>query len=191
MKTYYILLLIFTGFLLGQIKTISVFDFMSNGLKSNKKSIETDYSIEVEKTFNNYIKMLNNEEIEGISQFFYFDRNIWDSGPVFHIGENSPVVFKNPQELDTFFKKWKNSPKIKNINIEIEHIEIVPISGGEESKVYSLDAKSIRRNLNGEIIRNARHLYYFQTDRIKGIKGFFNKWKDWKIYLVSEVKIET
>tara|TARA_B110000008_G_C16611995_1_gene420875 strand:- start:266 stop:631 length:366 start_codon:yes stop_codon:yes gene_type:complete len=121
---------------------------MSNGLKSNKKSIETDYSIEVEKTFNNYIKMLNNEEIEGISQFFYFDRNIWDSGPVFHIGENSPVVFKNPQELDTFFEKWKNSPKIKNINIEIEHIEIVPISGGEESKVYSLDAKSIRRNLN-------------------------------------------
>lgn len=85
----------------------------------------------------------------------------------------------------------ENSPKIKNINIEIEHIEIVPISGGEESKVYSLDAKSIRRNLNGEIIRNARHLYYFQTDRIKGIKGFFNKWKDWKIYLVSEVKIET
>ena len=60
MKTYYILLLIFTGFLLGQIRTISVFDFMSNGLKSNKKSIETDYSIEVEKTFNDYIKMLNN-----------------------------------------------------------------------------------------------------------------------------------
>ena len=96
---------------------------MSNGLRSNKKSLETDYSTEVNNTFNNYIKMLNDEKVEGISQFFYFDRNIWDSGPVFHIGENSPIVFKYPQELDTFFKKWKNYPKNKNINIEIEHME--------------------------------------------------------------------
>ncbi|MBT5781670.1 MAG: hypothetical protein HOI03_00740 [Candidatus Marinimicrobia bacterium] len=191
MKLHYSLFLIITGLLWGQNKTISVFDFMSNGLKSNEKALEIDYSTEVKKTFNNYIKMLNDEDAENISQFFYFDRNIWNSGPVFHIGENSPIVFKNPKELDSFFKKWKNSPKNKNIHIEIEHMDVVPISGGKKSKVYSLDATSIRRNINGEIIRNTRNLYYFQTDRVKGIKGLFTNWKEWKIYLVSEVKIET
>lgn len=187
MKLYYSLLLIITGILWGQNKTISVFDFMSNGLKSNEKALEIDYSTEVKKTFNNYIKMLNDKDAKNISQFFYFDRNIWNSGPVFHIGDNSPIVFKNPQELDSFFKKWKNSPKNKNIDIEIEYMEVIPISGGEESKIYSLDVHSIRRNSKGEKIRTTRNLYFFQSDRVKGIRGLFTKWKDWKIYLVSEV----
>jgi serine/threonine-protein kinase RIO1 len=60
----------------GQNKTISVFDFTSNVLKSNEKALEIDHSTEVKKTFNNYIKMLNDDDAQNISQFFYFERNM-------------------------------------------------------------------------------------------------------------------
>jgi serine/threonine-protein kinase RIO1 len=60
----------------AQNKTISVFDFTSNVLKSNEKALEIDHSSEVKKTFNNYIKMLNDDDAQNISQFFYFERNM-------------------------------------------------------------------------------------------------------------------
>ena len=76
MKLHYSLFLIITGILWGQNKTISVFDFTSNVLKSNEKALEIDHSTELKKTFNNYIKMLNYDDAQNISQFFYFDRNM-------------------------------------------------------------------------------------------------------------------
>jgi len=166
--------------------TISVFDFIKNGVNKNIVSVEKDYSSEIKESFHNYIKALNNESVKNISVFFNFERYIWNSGPVFHFGENSPVVFDTPEELDLFFRDWKQS--YKNIT-EVDTVLVNPISGGENAKVYMLDATLSRYNSNGKLIKKFRNLYYFQTNRNSGLKKIFKKWKNWTIYLVSEVSM--
>ena len=64
------------------------------------------------------------------------------------------------------------------------------VSGGDKAKVYLLDATLARLNKDRKIIKKNRNVYYFQTNRNYGLKSIFKKWKPWKIYLVSEVKIE-
>lgn len=170
--------------------TISVFDFIKNGVNKNVTSTEKDYSAEIEGTFYDYIEALNDESVNNISTFFNFERYIWNSGPVFHFGNKTPVVFDTPEELDLFFFDWKQSRKnYKNIT-KINEILINPISGGENAKVYMLDASLSRFNSNGKLIKKSRNLYYFQTNRNSGLKKLFRKWKNWTIYLVSEISID-
>ena len=185
-----LLLILFIGLSLGQGQNISVFDFMKNGIRSNDSRIEKDYTSEIEKQFQKYIQTLNKKSSVDISNFFHFDRYIWNSGPVFHFGNNPPVVFNSPKELDFFFKNWKQLPKnFENIT-KVENIVIAPVSGGDKAKVYLLDATLARLNKDRKIIKKNRNVYYFQTNRNYGLKSIFKKWKPWKIYLVSEVKIE-
>ena len=50
--------------------TISVFDFIKNGVNKNIISVEKDYSSEIKESFHNYIRALNNESVKNISVFF-------------------------------------------------------------------------------------------------------------------------
>lgn len=110
--------------------TISVFDFIKNGVNDNKLNSEKDYTPEIEETFRNYIEALNDKSVRDMSIYFNFDRYIWNSGPVFHFGDNAPFVFETPEELDSFFSDWKYSPKNYNNTTQIDTIYITPISGG-------------------------------------------------------------
>ena len=169
--------------------TLSVFDFIKNGVNKNEFKIEKDYSPEIKDSFYSYIDALNDESVKHISNFFNFERYIWNSGPVFHFGDNTPIVFETPYELDSFFTNWKQSQKNYNNTTQVDTVIITPISGGEDAKVYMVDASLSRYDSNGKLIKMSRNLYYFQTNRNSGLKKFFKKWKNWTIYLVSEISM--
>jgi hypothetical protein len=96
-------LILFIGLSLGQSQNISVFDFMKNGIRSNDSRIEKDYTSEIEKQFQKYIQTLNKKSSVDISNFFHF-------------GNNPPVVFNSPKELDFFLRIGNNCQKTSRIS---------------------------------------------------------------------------
>ena len=59
--------------------------------------------MEVETIFINHIECLENKNFGEIIDYFCFDRNGWDRGPVFGSGNTRGFEFENSGQLKQYF----------------------------------------------------------------------------------------
>jgi len=167
-------------------KYILSFLLIFNITFSNEKPFD-DYD-KVQMRFQDYIQTVDAKDIEKMTDFFYYGKG---EKTIFHFGNNSPLIIYERKELDEIFKIWKQSPKSEFNRTRLDKINVAPRSDRKEEKLCTVDVTYSRLGDDDKLISKRRSIYHFYRYKNSWIKRFIKKWKEWKIYMVVDVDIES
>ncbi len=140
---------------------------------------------EVSSVFKSYLVEVDEKNIDRMSKFFQIE---WCT---LHFGSGTPIVINTKEEFNKLFNKWKNSPKAEFKNTRLDNMQIAPVWDHIDTKLCTVDATYSRLNGRGEVLNTSRTLYHFVRHKNKGIFRIFKKWKKWKIYMMTDLDLES
>jgi len=163
-----------------------VFFSIFNNALSNEKPFE-DYD-KIQTLFQGYIQAVDSKDIEKMTEYFYYGKG---EKTIFHFGINPPIAVYEKQELDEIFNIWKTSPKSEFKRTRLDKVNIVPRSDREGESVCTVDVTYSRIGDNDQLINQRRSIYHFYRYKNSGIMRLIKRWKEWKIYMVVDVDLES
>ena len=149
------------------------------------QTMETfDDYIGLEKVFKDYIKAIDSKNMDSIVKFFDH------TDCTFHFGENKPIVINSKEELFNLFSTWINSPKSLFVSTKLEELNVVPVWDDVNTKLCTVDATYSRIGNGGVVLGRGRSLYHFYREEHVYPHRLLKKWKEWKLYMISDLAIE-
>ena len=161
-----------------------IFLFMVSHICIANEHEETN---QIEVSLMAYLESVDQKDVDGILDHYYFDRRGWDRGPVLSFGKGSIREFSDPDDLRIFLEKWITSSKYIKSTTHIDDLHITLIFDGNKNRLYNADATIHRLDEFGKVIKTLRKLYYFQSDKLSEPNG---SWTSWKIYMISSIDID-
>ena len=143
-----------------------------------------DDHIGLEKVFKEYIKAIDSKNMDSIVKFFDH------TDCTFHFGENKPIVINSKEELLDLFSSWINSPKSLYVRTKLEELNVVPVWDDVDTKLCTVDATYSRIGNGGAALGRGRSLYHFYREKYEYPYRLLKKWKEWKLYMISDLAIE-
>ena len=149
-----------------------------------EKKLFQEYE-DVERIFNKYLLEVDKKDIRKMHHYF-------NDRCTMVFGSRTPKVMKTREEFINIFTAWKNSSKAKFFKTRIDKIQVLPVWDDPETSLCTVDATYSRLNENGEVITRGRTLYHFTRYKyFLGIDKIIKKFKRWKIYMMTDLDIES
>ena len=99
-------------------------------------------------------------------------------------------MIKSKEELLDLFSSWINSPKSLYVRTKLEELNVVPVWDDVDTKLCTVDATYSRIGNGGAALGRGRSLYHFYREKYEYPYRLLKKWKEWKLYMISDLAIE-
>ena len=149
-----------------------------------EKKVFQEYE-DVERIFNKYLLEVDKKDIRKMHHYF-------NDRCTMVFGSGKPKVMKTREEFIDIFTAWKNSSKAKFFRTRIDKIQILPVWDDSETPLCTVDATYSRLNESGEVISKGRTLYHLTRYKyFLGIDKIIKRYKRWRIYMMTDLDIES
>jgi len=158
---------------------------ISNLVIAQEEKQAFDEYEDVERVFNKYLVEVDKKNIRRMHHYF-------NDKCTLVFGSGKPVVLNTKEEFINLFNIWKRSPKAEFTRTRLDKIEILPVWDTPKTRLCTVDATYSRLNGNGEVIGTGRTLYHLMRHKyFLGIDRIIRKYKKWRIYMMTDLDIDS